>query len=100
MHIHPRIYAFYLQQVSHLHSRRCKCQETDYSADRLLRCEVNFVNYAAMTVKKSNQNLFFVRSRRGQNVKIGLFIPKLKKRLGIMYGKMLNSVCTSKGMKR
>jgi hypothetical protein len=27
-------------------------QETDYSADRLLRCEASFVNYVAVTVKK------------------------------------------------
>ncbi len=26
MHIHPWIYAYYYQQVSHLHSRGCKCQ--------------------------------------------------------------------------
>ncbi len=26
VHIHPWIYAFYLQQVSHLHSRLCQCQ--------------------------------------------------------------------------
>ncbi len=35
--------------------------------DLLLRSEAGLVNHVAMTVKKTNQNLFFVRNRRGQN---------------------------------
>jgi hypothetical protein len=35
--------------------------------DRVLRSEASFVNYVVVPVKKTNQNKFFIRSRRGRN---------------------------------